>query len=45
MKSVPSLSPHTNDVTCENTFVTPGLSDIVTDWLDEIDAMFKRLVQ
>ena len=45
MKSVPSLSPHPNDVTGENTFVTSALPDIVTDWLDEIDTTFKRLVQ
>ena len=45
MKSVPSLSPHTNDVTGENTFVTSTLSDIVTGWVDEIDTTLKRLVQ
>ena len=45
MKSVPSLSPHTNDVTGEGTFVTSALLDLVTDWLDEIDTTFKRLVQ
>ena len=33
MKSVPSLSPHPNDVTGENTFVTSALPDIVTDCL------------
>ena len=32
MKSVPSLSPHTNDVTGEDTFVTSALLDLVTDW-------------
>ena len=45
VKRVPSLSPHTNDATGENTFVTSALSDIVTGCLDEIDATFKRLVQ
>ena len=45
MKSVPSLSPHTNDVTGEDTFVTSALLDLVTDWLDEIGSTFKRLVQ
>ena len=42
MKSVLSLSPHTNDVNGENTFVTSALSDLLTDWLDEIDTTFKR---
>ena len=45
MKSVLSLSPHTNDVNGENTFVTSALSDLLTDWLDEIDTTLKRLVQ
>ena len=45
MKSVLFLSPHTNDVTVENTFATSALSDTVTDWLDEIDTVFKGLVQ
>ena len=40
-----SLSPYINDVTGENTFVTSALSDIVTGWLDEIDATFIRLTQ
>lgn len=37
MKSVPSLYPHKNDATGQNTFVNSALLDVVTDWLDEID--------
>ena len=43
MKSVPSVSPHTNDVTGENTFVTSTLSDIIKDWLDEINTTFDTI--
>ena len=45
MKKVPSLSPHMNNVTKENTFVTFVLSNIATGWLDEIDTIFTRLAQ
>lgn len=45
MKKVPSLSPHMNNVTEENTFVTFVLSNIATGWLDEIDTIFTRLAQ
>ena len=45
MKSVPSLSPHINDVTGENTFVVFDLLDIVTSWLDEIDTTFIHVAQ
>ena len=45
MKSVLSLSPHTNDLTGKNPFVTSTLSDIVTGLLDEIDTAFIRLAQ
>ena len=32
-ESVPSLSPHTSDITEENTFISAALSDIVTGCL------------
>ena len=45
LKSAPSLSPHTNYATGENTFVTSVLSDIATGWLDEVDTTLKWLVE
>ena len=41
MKSVPTLFPPINDVTGQNAFATSALSDIVADWLDEIDTVYK----